>query len=179
MIRSRAISIDSRQRAAECACGLAFPGPWELVAHLLSIYPPSVDVPLDGKRHTDVTRLAIKLSTGAFGAWEVATWASQRRKDLRAAAAITCKVKDGNFGPYQEILLREIRDTCKVSIHVAGAAMGTLREFGVVRKYGQRNNIQPYDVEEMLNRHSLGMMLDQIARHIANLEDRVSMMEDH
>src|SRR5882724_4182511 len=108
MNSSRTIPIDCRKRAAECTCGLTSPGPWELVAHLLSAYPPSADIPLDGRCHADATRLAIKLNTGSFGAWEIVTWACHRRKELRVAAAITCKVKAGDFRPYQEIHYKEI-----------------------------------------------------------------------
>jgi hypothetical protein len=178
MVSSLGIPIGGRQRAAECACGLTSRGPWGLVAHLLSVYPPSVDMPLDGERHADATRLSVKFSTGSFGAWEIVTWASHQRKDLRVAAAIVCKVKDGGFRPYQEIRRKEICDTYKVSMHVVGAAMGILREIGVVRKYGSRNNIQPHDIEETLNRHSLGTMFNLIARHVANLEDRLAEIGD-
>jgi len=160
----------------ECACGLTFLGPWDLVAHLLSAYPPGADKPPDGEHHADATRLAVKLDTGSSRAWEIVTWAWHRRKGLRVAAAITFKAKAGDLQSYREIPRKEIRDTYSVSMHVASAAVSLLQEFGIVVSCGGRNNIAG-DIEQSLIRHSTGTMLDQVARHVASLEDRMSMIE--
>jgi hypothetical protein len=71
MNSSGATPVTDRKRTPECACGLTFLSPWDLVAHLLSAYPPGADKPLDREHHADATRLAVKLDTGSFGAWEI------------------------------------------------------------------------------------------------------------
>jgi hypothetical protein len=165
----------ARARAA-CACGLALPGPWELAAHLLDAFPPKGAAPPDGQQHADATTLAAKLRNMA--PWEVVTWAASPRKDPRTAAAITCKARTGDIRPGQEIRLTQTRDTYGVSLHVAAAAIAILRDFRVVRKYGARYNLEDGDIEEILSRHHTGAVLSQIARHLAALEDRMTIIED-
>jgi hypothetical protein len=161
----------ARARAV-CACGQAFPGPWELAAHLLDAFPPKAATPPDGQQHADATTLAAKLDHIAV--WEVVTWAASQRKDLRVAAAITCQAKAGNLRPGQEILCTQTRDAYGVSLHVATAAIAILRDLRIARKYGARTNLENGDIEQTLSRHCAGTMLDQIARHVAALEDRMS-----
>jgi hypothetical protein len=162
-----------RARAA-CACGLALPGPWELAAHLLEVIPPKVVTPLDGQRHADMTRLTVKL--GSMAPWEIVTWAGSQRKDLRVAAAITCTARAGDLRPGQEILGTEVRSAYGVSMHTARAAIWILEDFGIARKYGPRYNLED-NIEETLHRHRGGTVLDQIARHVAALEDRTTVIE--
>ena len=164
----------ARPRAA-CACGLALPGPWELTAHLLEVFPPKVVRPLDGQRHADVTRLAVKLDRMA--PWEIVTWAGSQRKDLRVAAALTCAARAGDLRPGQEILGTEVRGAYGVGMHTARAAIWLLEDYEIVRKYGPRYNLQDVNIEEALNRHHNGTVLDQITRHLAALEDRMSAIE--
>jgi hypothetical protein len=162
---------------AGCTCGLVFPGPWELAAHLLEAFPPKAAVPPDGQRHADATRLAVKVGS-TTAAWEVVTWAGNRRKDLRVAAAIACTIRAGDLTRHQEVPRKEIHDSYGVSLDVAGAAVGILQDFGIVGNYGDRCNVSDGDIEDILNRYSNGTMLDQITRHVAALEDRMTMLED-
>ncbi len=176
MTSTRADNGKRGHRDAACACGQAFPGPWELVAHLLDAYPPGLGEPRDGEQHADATRLAVKLDTGPSGAWEVVTWAGDRRKDLRVAAAITYRAKTGDLRPWQKILRRQIRDTYQVSTHVASAALGILQDFGIAASYGGRNCLTSDNIEATLSRHHTGTMLDLIARHVARMEDELSAL---
>jgi hypothetical protein len=163
--------------SAACTCGMAFPGPWELAAHLLAAFPPKAPAPPGSQPHADATTLAAKLDSMGF--WEIVTWASSPRKELRVAAAITLAAKSADLRPGQEILLTRTRDAYGVSLHVASAAIGILREFQIVRKYGARYNLEYGDISQALSRYRTGTILDQIARHLAALEDRLSAIEDH
>jgi hypothetical protein len=163
--------------SAACTCGMAFPGPWELAAHLLEAFPPKAPAPPGSQPHADATTLAAKLNSIAL--WEVVTWAGSQRKDLRVAAAITCTARAGVLTPGQEILGTEVRSAYGVSLHTARAAIWILEDFGIARKYGARYNLEHGDISQTLSRHATGTILDQIARHLAALEDRMSAIEDH
>jgi hypothetical protein len=162
-----------------CACGVAYPGPWELVAHFMKVYPPYADKSIDGKWHADTTRLAVKLATGKPGAWEVVTWACDNRRDLRVAASIAHRAKTGDLRQYRGILRKDIRDTYQVSTHVAGAALLILKDRDIVSKLGQHYNLTCGNVEAALTaKSSTGIMLDLIARHVASLEARLPTLLD-
>jgi hypothetical protein len=163
--------------SAACTCGQAFPGPWELAGHLLKAFPPKAPARPVGQAHADATTLAAKLNH--MGTWEIVTWAGSQRKDLRVAAAITCTARAGVLRPGQEILGTEVRSAYGVSLHTARAAIWILEDFGIARKYGARYNLEHGDISQTLSRHATGTILDQIARHLAALEDRMSAIEDH
>jgi hypothetical protein len=160
----------------ECACGLTFEGPWELTAHCLGVYPPSAREPHDGQ-HADVTRLGVKLDIGSAGAWEVVGWASDARKDLRVAASIAQRVKSGDLKYMDTLLRQDIRDTCRVSMHIIGGAIEILKDYGVLRNFGGRNTVVCVDVDQTIGgnfRH--GQMLHTIVMHVARLEGDVSAL---
>ena len=175
MTSQRTVPGASAKRMAQCACGLAFPDPWDLVAHFLTVYPPSADQPAHGKQHADVTRLAVKLDQGATGAWEVGTWATSDRRAFRVAAAITYRAKTGDLAGWQEIRRKEIRDTYQVSMHVAAAAVEILKDWRIAGNYGGRVNLTADGIDETLAAsYPAGQMLYLIASHVAMLEDRMS-----
>jgi hypothetical protein len=163
-------------RRPECACRLTFEGPWELTAHCLEVYPPSAREPHDGQ-HVDVTRLDVKLDVGSSGAWEVVAWASDGRRDLRVAASIARAVKSGDLKYMDTLLRQDIRDMCHVSMHVIGAAIEILKDYGVLRNFGGRNSIVCTDVDQAIGGNfRYGQMLHTIATHVARLEGDVSTL---
>jgi hypothetical protein len=163
----------------ECACGLTFKGPWELTGHFLAVYPPHARQPLDGGQHADATRLVVKLNIGSTGAWEVVTWASDQRIDLRVAASIAHRVKTGDLKRFDTILRQDIGEACQVSLHVVGNAIGILKDFGVLRRFGGLNNVVCDDIDEAIGgSFSFGQLLHTIARHVAVLEDEVTALRN-
>jgi hypothetical protein len=104
-------------------------------------------------------------------------WAGSQRKDLRVAAAITCKARAGDLRPGRAILGTETRDAYGVSLHTARAAIAILEDFRIARKYGARYNLEYGNIEEILSRHRTGTILDQITRHVAGLEDKAAALE--
>jgi hypothetical protein len=162
-----------------CACGVAYPGPWELAAHFMKVYPPHADKSIDGKCHADRTRLDVKLAKGTPGAWEVVTWACDSRRDLRVAASIAHRAKTGDLRRYRDILRKDIRDTYQVSMYSADAALLILSDRDVVSKFGARYSLICGNVEATLTASSSsGIMLDLIARHVAALEGQLSILLD-
>lgn len=73
MASPRPAGTHDASQAAWCACGLAFPGPWELTNHLLATWPPCAELPLDGTPHGDDTPLTTKLAEGPTEAWDAIT----------------------------------------------------------------------------------------------------------
>jgi hypothetical protein len=134
---------------------------------------------MDEKWHADTTRLAVKLTTGTPGAWEIVTWACDNRRNLRVAASITHRAKTGDLRRYSDILCKDIRDDYHVSMHAAVTALLILRDRGVVSKLGQRYNLTCGNIEETLTaKSSTGIMLDLIARHVASLESQLPTLLD-
>lgn len=107
----------------ECACGMAFPCPWDLVGHLLEMSPPSARQPRDGDQHANATRLSVKLGTAPGGAWEVVTWATDQRSALRVAASIAYRVKTGDLKRFDTMIRQDIRDTYQLVAAVARRAL--------------------------------------------------------
>jgi hypothetical protein len=164
-------------RCPGCVCGLTFEGPWDLAAHLLEVYPPSVRQPCDDGQHADATRLDVKLNTGSSGAWEVVSWAGDARKDLRVAASIAHRVKSGALKRFDAFLRQDIRDTYQVSMCVVAGALGILKEFGVLKNWGGRNTVACVDIDAVIGGNFIhGQMLHTIVRHVARLEDEVSAL---
>jgi hypothetical protein len=161
----------------ECTCGQTFEGPWELTTHFLEVYPPNARRPSDGGQHADATRLGVKLDTGSPAAWEVVTWASDQRSDLRVAASIAHRVKSGDLKCFDTILRQDIGEACKVSLRVVGNAIGILKDHGVLRNLGGRNSVICDDIDKAIGgRVGHGHLLHTIVRHIAKLEDEVSAL---
>ena len=163
----------------QCACGLTFRHPWKLVGHLLEVCPPRVHQPTDGGQHADGTRLDVKLNSTSAGVWEVVSWASDRRKDLRVAAAIAYRVKSGDLKRFDTITRQDIRDTYKVSLHVAGSAITILKDYGVFTDYGTRNGVACDDVDQVIGgSFTYGHLLHTTVKHVAKMEDEVSALRE-
>ena len=166
-----AMSADDTACAAKCACGLSFPGPWELIGHFLDVYPPHADEPLDGIGHADTTPLAVKLAEGPSEGWEVTTWARDPRKFLRAAASIAMRSATGDLAPWARITQQDIRDAYGVSAHMARNALGELKAAGIIGHFGGHNNVMARDLVEHGNAtHRTERVLNLIADHVARLE---------
>jgi hypothetical protein len=167
----------SAARWPECACGLTFKDPWQLTAHFLEVCPPHARKSPDGGQHADATRLGVKLDTGSPAAWEVVTWASDERSDLRVAASIAHRVKSGDLKRFDTILRQDIREACQVSLRVVGDAIGILKDHGVIRSFGGRNSVVCDDIDEAIGGPvSHGHLLHTIVRHVSKLEDEVSAL---
>jgi hypothetical protein len=166
-----ATSADDTACVAKCACGLSFPGPWELIAHFLDAYPPRADKPLDDIRHTDATPLAVKLAEGPSEAWEFAPWARDPRKFYRAAASIAMRAATGDLAPWARVTQQYIRDTCGVSAYMARNALGELRGAGIIGYFGSSNNVMARDLVEHGNAtHRTERVLNLIVDHVVRLE---------
>jgi hypothetical protein len=169
-----------RQRrvcSTECACGLAFPSPWELIGHFLAVYPPDADQPLDDIRHADVTRLTVKLDEGPSEVWEFVTRARDPRKHLRVAASIAMRSATGDLEPWAEITHKDVRDTYRVSAYAAREAIGELQATGILGHYGGRNNVEARDIIDGYNRtHRAARTLNLIIAHLTALEADVSAL---
>jgi hypothetical protein len=143
MTSRRATSGPDGERAAKCACGLTFPGPWELVAHFLVVYPPREDQPLDDETHADATSLSTQLAEGPSEAWEFATWARSPRKYLRVAASIAARAATGELKPWTSISHQQIRDTYGVSTYAVSYAVAELKARGILANFGGDLTIVP------------------------------------
>jgi hypothetical protein len=156
---------------AKCACGLSFPGPWELIGHFLDAYPPRADRPLDDIHHADATSLSVQLAEGPSEAWEVATWACDGRKFFRVAASIAMRSATGDLRPWAKITQRGIRDTYDVSAPIARNALGELRAAGIVGYFGSCDSVMARDLVEHGNAtHRTARVLNLIADHVTRLE---------
>jgi hypothetical protein len=180
MTSGRATPGSHGERTAECACGLAFPGPWELIAHFLAVYPPGEDQPLDDKTHADVTSLATKLAEGPSEAWEFGTWARDPRKYRRLAASIAMRIATGELKPWASISHQQVRDTYGVSAHAVSYAVGELKARGILGNYGGRLNAVPKEWIRVPNaRERQARILDLITAHVMNLEAELSALKAH
>jgi DNA-binding transcriptional regulator YhcF (GntR family) len=165
-------------RQARCACGLAFPGPWELTGHFLAVYPPHADQPLDDIPHADVTRLAVKLDEGPSEAWEAGTWALDPRRHLRVAASVAMRSAAGDLKPWTQVTQRELAETYHVPAHVARNAIAELTAAGILGHYGGRNTVVARDIIRSHNKgHRTARILDLIALRIADLETEVAALK--
>jgi hypothetical protein len=164
--------------AARCVCDLAFPGPWELVSHLLAAYPPCAEQPLDSTLHGDVTSLTIQLAEGPTEAWDVATWARSPRKHLRVAASIALRSATADLQPFQQLTQREVHDEYRVSVYTARKAIAQLKVIDVLHEYGIYTNVQArYLVDRVNITHRGQRALRLIATHVTSLEAQLSTFE--
>jgi hypothetical protein len=161
----------SSRRAAECACGQGFTRPWELVGHLLAIYPPYANEQLDDKTHGDRTVLSVKLAEGPTEIWDMAAWACSPSKGQRVAASIAMKSAVGELSPGEQIGRYETHQTYRVSTYAAGTAISRLRAIGILGRYGSFTNVNPrYLVERKNANQRAERILHLVAIHVTNLE---------
>ena len=164
---------------AVCACGLMFPGPWDLVGHFLAVYPPHAGRPLDDARHADVSGLAAWLAEGPSEAWEFATRALDPRRHLRVAASIAMRSATGDLHPWATVTHQDIRGTYQVSEHVATSALAQLRAAGIIGYYGGRHNVMARDLVERQNAsHREERILAVIAGNVMRLEAEVAALRE-
>jgi hypothetical protein len=179
MTSRRATPRRDGEHGAKCACGLTFPGPWELIAHFLAVYPPSEAQPLDDQTHADATSLATQLAEGPSGAWELGTWARSPRKHLRLAASIAMRCATGELKPWTSIGHQQIRDTYGVSTYAVSYAIGELKARGILANFGGDLTIVPKDYLRDRNaRNREARILDLIAAHVMNLEAELSTLKE-
>lgn len=180
MTSRRAAPRRDGEHGAKCACGLTFPGPWELIAHFLAVYPPSEDQPLDDQTHTDATSLATQLAEGPSAAWEFGTWARSPRKHLRVAASIATRAATGELKPWTSISHQQIRDTYDVSTYAVSYAIGELKERGILANFGGDLTIVPKDyIRDLIARNREARIIDLIAVHVMNLEAKLAALKAH
>jgi hypothetical protein len=164
---------------AKCVCGLAFAGPWDMIAHFLAAYPPSADQPADDKTHADVTRLSVKLAEGPSEAWTVSVWARDPKKYFRVAASIAMRSATDDLRESEEIGHQWIRGTYQVSTYAARSAIQVLKDEGIVGNFGGSLNPVPRDWVRVRNsRQRAARILDLIAAHVMNLEAKVSVLTE-
>jgi hypothetical protein len=162
---------------AKCACGLVFPGPWDMIAHFLAVYPPSADQPADDKTHADVTPLSVKLAEGPSEGWTISVWARDPKKYFRVAASIAMRSATDDLRESEEIGHQWIRGTYQVSTYAARSAIQILKEEGVVGNFGGSLNPVPRDWVSVRNsRQRAARILDLIAIHVMNLEIKFSTL---
>jgi hypothetical protein len=151
-----------------------------LVAHLLAVYPPNEDEPLDDKTHADATSLAVQLAEGPSEAWEFAVWARSPRKYLRVAASIAARAATGELKPWISISHQQIRDTYGVSTYAVSYAIGELKARGILANFGGSLTIVPKDYARDRNaRNREARILDLIVAHVMNLEAEVTGFKNH
>lgn len=174
MTSRRATPSADGARGAECACGLAFADPWDLIGHFLAVYPPDADKPLDDTSHADVTSLAVKLSEGPTQAWEIGAWARDPKKHRRLAAAIARQAATGELEPWDEVRYRDVRETYRVSSYAVASALSELRARAIIGNYGGTNNVHPPD---LIPDDPVTRILNLLATHMTNLEAEVSALK--
>jgi hypothetical protein len=163
---------------ARCACGLAFPGPWQLVSHLLATYPPHADQPLDDTPHGDATSLTAKLAEGPTEAWDATTWARSTRKHLRVAASIAHRSATAGLQPFQQLTQHDVHHEYQVTVYVARKAIAQLKAIDVLHQYGIYTNVNArYLVDRTNAAHRAQRALHLIATHVTSLEAKLSTLE--
>jgi hypothetical protein len=163
---------------ARCACNLAFPGPWELVSHLLATYPPDAQQPLDDTTHGDATPLTAQLAEGPTEAWDAVTWARSPRNHLRVAASIAHRAATGDLQPFHQITQHQVHDEYQVTVHVARKAIAQLKAVDILHQYGIYTNVQArYLVDRANEAHRAQRALRLITTHVTSLETKMYTLE--
>jgi hypothetical protein len=175
--RDRRKATPGGDELARCSCGLAFPGPWDLIGHFLAVYPPDADQPLDAIRHADATRLAVKLAEGPSEAWETGTWARDARRHLRVAAAVAMRSATADLKPWTRVTQRELADTYRVPTSVARNAIAELTTAGILGHYEGGTSVVARDIIRDHDRtRRLARILGLVALHVADLEATVAAL---
>jgi hypothetical protein len=178
MTSPRPASTHQASNTTRCACGRAFPGPWELVSHLLATWPPHLEQPHDDTSHGDITSLVTQLAEGPTEAWDAATWARSPRKHLRAAAAIAHRAATGDLQPFHQITQHQVHDEYQVTIHIARKAIAQLKAIDVLHQYGIYTNVQARHLVNRTNAdHRAQRALRLITTHVTSLETRMSTLQ--